>query len=500
MSTILDHHGNPATSTRKLIHASDTSRYRGPQFLTQNKSLEDLISERDRDVIVSLSKRLFFNFGPMQAVVSQKQTYSVGEAWLPTYEGPDKEEGLVVTTWLRDVFYHSLDVRGGQWDWWENLESVSGEADVSGDHFTLKTTTKDGLHPRIKNIPSYAVRTKGADHMTGKVKGGEWDGRKITHGIIYDDDEKAVAYRVSTGSGQADFKDVPAASMIHTFDPSLSDGKRGLPTASAALEDLKHILQSTEYERTRQLILSSIGLFVENETGGPNMGDPRNELRGDATSTTSGIATQEISPQIWYAQAGKGQKITQLKNEAGGDTFESFQDRMIRSYVKAANWSYSLAWKPTGQGTAERGEILIARKSILARQKRLRKWAINVITYAYAFEQKKGNLPLLEKPFSWAFSKPPRLSVDDGREAKMMEQGYRLGRYNMTELVEADGGTIDAHYRARAEEAAKRQRIIKEYKDDGIDIDERELVMFTANEQASTDTEESTTPPNEPNQ
>ena len=146
-----------------------------------------------------------------------------------------------------------------------------------------------------------------------------------------------------------DYEDIDAASMIHSFDPSLGDDKRGLPTASHALEDLKHILQSTEYERSRQLILSSLGLYVENETGGPDPNDPRNLLSGSSSEPTSGLTTQQISPQIWYAQAGTNQKITQHKHETGGDSYESFQDRMIRSFVAGANWSYSLTWKPNNQ-------------------------------------------------------------------------------------------------------------------------------------------------------
>ena len=406
---------------------------------------------------------------------------------MPTYTGEgDKSDADEVKKWATGVFFNSLDVRGGQWDWHENLEQVSSEIDIRGDHFTLLTTNEDGTLPRIQNIPAYAVRTKGTiDAATCTVKGGAYNGNKIVHGIIYNPMEKAIAYRVSTGQGNQDYTDVPGHSIHHSFDPSLSDGRRGLPVATHALEDLKHVLQSTEYERTRQLIMSSIGLFIENDTGGPTFGDPRNELTGD-TSTGDVVSTQEISPSIWYAKAGEGEKITQLKHEAGGDTFDSFHDRMIRSFCAGANWSYSLTWKPTGQGTAERGEILQARKAVISRQKRLRKWALRVLTYAYSFHAQRGELPTLENPMSWSFTKPPRLTVDDGREAKMMSDGFRLGRYNMTDLVEADGHTYGEHLEIRADEAIKRkQKIADKQNETGFTIDERELVMFTPNETAS---------------
>lgn len=499
---ILDQYNNPVTSTRKLIHASDTSRTRGPQFGMQNKSIEELITERDRDVICALSLRLFYNMGAFKSVVNQKATYSVGVAWLPTYKGSDKENGEIVRNWLVNTLFKNLDVRGGIWDWWTNLEQVSKESDVRGDHFTLLTVSEDGESPRIKNIPAHAIRNKCTTITDGAcvVKEGMWTGHKISHGIIYNNNGRALAYRVSTGRMDNQYTDIPAASMIHCFDATLSDGGRGLPVAAHALEDLKHILQSTEYERSRQLVLSSIGLFVENDSGGPDMSDPRFQVQGSNTTTSEVMTTQEISPQIWYAKAGEGNKITQLKHESGNDSFQSFQDRMIRSFIAGADWSYSLTWKPTGQGTAERGEILRARKAIVSRQKMLNAWALRVVSYCYAFANKKGQLPDLENPFGWEFTRPARLSVDDGREGKMLNEGYRLGKYNMSDLLEFEGRTEDEHLEQRAMEAVKRElKIQDKFKEYGVMIDKRELVMLTPNEVA-TPTEPQNNQPNEDNE
>jgi hypothetical protein len=110
-----------------------------------------------------------------------------------------------------------------------------------------------------------------------------------------------------------------------------------------------------------------------------------------------------------------------------------------------------------------------------------------VITYAYSFANKQGALPDLENPFAWEFTRPPRLSVDDGRESKMMMEGFRLGKENMSDLLEAEGRTYDDHLNNRAMEAVKRKLKIAQIQDEfGVQIDERELVMFTPNDQAPT--------------
>jgi len=483
---ILDQYRNPVSSTNKLIHGASQNRFRGPQFNISNKGIDELITERDREVICGLSQRLYCNMGALKSVINQKAQYSVGNAWLPNYTGPDKAEGSLVSDWLKSYFYPSLDVRAGVWDWWQNLKSVSKEIDIRGDHFTLLTTTPDRKHARIKTIPAHSIHNKDAKYSNGaqRVKSGKYRGNKIKYGIIYDKNEKAIAYRVSTGEKQTDYKDIPARSIIHSFDPFVSDGSRGLPVASHSLEDLKHVLQSTEYERSRQLILSSIGLFVENDTGGPDVDNPL--LNVDRDYYGDEVTTEEISPQIWYAKGGNGNKITQLKHETGGDSFESFHDRMIRSFVAGADWSYSLTWKPTGQGTAERGEILRAREAVKARQKILERWALRVVSFAYAIEVKNGSLPILEDLTKFEFTKPPRLSVDDGREAKMLMDGYRLGKDNMTDILQLEGRTYEQHLNLRIDEAILRKQKIEEAAAAGYNIDERELVMFTPNEVSTT--------------
>ena len=490
-TTILNQYGNPAQSD-KVIHGASESRYRGPQFRVQNKPLEDLITSRDRDITASLSKRLYLNMGPMKSVVDQKATYSVGSAWMPVYKGPDKEAGQVVTDYLSKVFFKNLDVRGGVYDWHQNLKGVSESIDAEGDHLTL-LLDRDGM-PKIKTIPASSVRTKGANHLQGgcTVKGGEYDGLRITYGIIYDDDDKAVAYRVSTGYKDDDFEDVPAASVIHEFDPVLSQGGRGLPVATHSLDDLKHMLQSTECERIRQMLLSCIGLIVENQSGGPDLLDPASHMSVNENDKTDTLTAHQATPEVWYAQAGTGEKVTQLKHEAGGDTFESFHDRLIRSFVSGAGWSYSLTWKPTGQGTAERGEILRARKAIEARQKRLNDWALKVVTFAYSLLNRSGILPDLEDPSAWEFTRPPRLTVDDGREHKMMVEGFRMGKYTLTDLLEFEGRTFEEHTDQRIAEEGYRQKKIKEAEDanEGVKIDPRAVVTFQANQPEQVESQE----------
>jgi hypothetical protein len=113
-------------------------------------------------------------------------------------------------------------------------------------------------------------------------------------------------------------------------------------------------------------------------------------------------------------------------------------------------------------------------------------------------------MPELDHPFSWSFSKPPRLSVDDGRESKMELEEWRAGVRNTDEILEARGMTTDEFDERRARIIANRKvtarRISEEVsKSSGyeIQVEDREMAMLTPNEVAQVEPLEETKPPNE---
>lgn len=480
---IVDQFGQPYTVPWSFAHAADRSGMRGPSYSVRDCSIDDLIPPHDRRTLVSISQRMFVNHGVVKGAISQKACWSVGSAWVPVYGGRDKATGDRVEAWFQNVWFPNCDVRGGVHDWHCNLEAVSKAVDREGDSFTLLTKSRDGRFPLIQDIPAWMVQTKGARRSGSAVfvDGGPYSGARIHDGIIYTKEGRALAYRISRGDQDQEFEDLPASSVIHLHDPQFSESGRGLPSFTHALDDLKHCIQSTEYERIRQLIISSIGLIEYNETGGPNLLDPKNKL---GSKQSSGVFSFEShnAGTIRHFQAGSGNKLEQIKHESPGELWENFHDRMIRGALLGIGWPYSM-WKPVGQGTAERAEVERARRSIQHRQRLLSHWARRVVTYVYAYAAQRGDLPALRAPMSWSFTKPPRFTVDDGREAKAQNEAYRLGRLNLADLLETDGKTLEEHYAARIDEIVKMKMAIREAEEaNELEIDEREMRMLTANE------------------
>ena len=484
-STILNEFGQPF----KLAHAADRSQRRGPQYVNRLDDIDRLIPSGDRRTLASLSARLYVNVGVLKACVDQKADYSVGEAWLPSYVGStDMDDGKSIAKFLQNVFLPQCDVRGGIFDWWKMLELCSIAIDRDGDVFLMMIRGADGF-PRIQIIPSHRVFSRNPQTT---VEGGPFSGYAIRDGVIYYASGRPAAYRVNFGkNGKEDFKDIPASDIIHLFDPTFSEAGRGLPAFTHALEDLKTCLASTEDERIRQMIISRLHLTVFNDGGAPDLDDPMTELDGTMDGSPAEFSTKQFPGGVMYLPADGNQRIEQIKHDNPGPVWEAFQDRLIRQAVVGAGWSLSLVWKPTGQGTAERAEIVKARRAIVKRQGLLFYAARRIMAWAYSVFYENKRVPELDFPTAWDFSRPPRLSVDDGRESKMELDELITGSRNLSEVLEARGLTEEEFEEKRARSVWLRKykarsvaaELNAKYGAD-IVIEDREMFMQTPNEMA----------------
>ena len=486
-SILLDQYGNNFT----FAHAANRSNRRGTQFDTRNDDIDRLINATDRRTLCALSNRLFTNMGVPRACILQKADYSVGEAWLPSYLGTqDSEQGKFVTNFMQSVWYPQCDTRGGIFDWWKLLELTSIGIDRDGDVFWLMVKGDDGF-PRIQLIPGHRCTTSGKNNYyeKDKVQNGDFAGLEIIDGIIYYASGKPAAYRFIIGKGDNErIIDVPASDVIHMFDPTHTEQGRGLPAFTHALESLKMSLLSTEDERVRQQIISRLHLTIFNEGGSPDLDDPKTELIGAANGNGNGnFSTKQFPGGVMYMPSEGGQRIEQMKHDNPGPVWESFQDRINRDAIIPV-WSYSV-WKSAGQGTAERGEIVKCRRFVTKRQGQLWYAATRAFAWAYSVFAEQGRLPILKAPTKWDFSKPPRLSVDDGRESKMELDEVRTGTRNISEVLEARGLNEEEFITQRARSVwmrkYKAQKVAEEMNQKfgaDIEVEDREMFMLTPNE------------------
>jgi hypothetical protein len=482
---ILDEFGN-AISYRTFAHSADTSTRRGPQFAVRNDDIDRLIPLTDRKTLMSLSNRLTMNMGVLSAVVGQKADWTVGEAWLPSYQGPDADNGKIVAKFIRDFWFPQCEVRGGMFDWWKMLELSSIGIDVLGGQFLVMILGKDGF-PRIQMIPYHRCESSWDSLGGTTVKDGEWKGYRINDGIIYYSSGRPAAYNFNIGKdGEKKYIQVPATDVIHLYDPRRSEQERGFPSFSHALESMKMALGSIEDERIRTGIISRLHLLIYNESGGPDIDEPSFDQPAKIDGQSQ-LATQYFPGGIRYMMDGK-ERMESIKHDNPGPTYESFQDRLFRDAIIGAEWSYNV-WKGSGQGTDARAEVVKCRRAIVRRRGILWHAARRIIPWVYSAFVAQGRIPKLQNPFAWDFSSPPRLTVDDGREAKMEMELVRAGLMNPSEPLAGRGLSDEEFLYERARHVFHRKLIPIKVADElnaihgtQITIEERDMFMHTANE------------------
>jgi capsid protein len=436
---ILDQYGSPIRN--RFARAVNSDPWRGLVFNRQEGRISDLVPSSDRRALAALSRRVVFNTGIAKECIRQKASFSVGGAFAPRFGGSDKGAGEAAVAFLDETWFPEMDLSGTVRTWPAWLELVSKCIDRDGECFILLTRNPDleEFRPALLMIPAFQIRSQG--QASRRINGGEWDGATLEDGIGRDDYGRILFYRVY--QDQKEFEDVPAAAMVHLFDREFPEQLRGFPAFAANLSDILQGLESKELEILRQLIVSNVFLMRK---GGrpPAPGDSGFETVVNA-ATGEAVVREKIAPGIQYLRGGED--LEALTHQTPGDIWQSFQGRLWGEAVVGAGWSRSLVRfvSEGGQGTVERGEIVRARLAVRARQGTLEAGAVRFITYGLT----DPRAPVLDS-LAWGFTKPARLTVDDGREDKALLEMVKAGAMAEEEFQAHKGRSLRDHFIAKA--------------------------------------------------
>ena len=474
---ILDQYGTPIQG--RLVEAAKRQLNRKYEPVTLG-DWDDLLPETDWQTLVSLSNRLYSNFGIIKGAIDQKASYAVGKAWHPIFGGRDGEWGALAKAWLED-FYRICDVRGGVFNLQTDLYLYSLSIDITGDAFVLLTESETG-YPQIQSIPSHKIGNR--PNQTAITKGA-YKGLKCKKGIVYNRKQRAVGYQVlgADAKGSQDVV-ISARDMIHVFDPSYTDQSRGIPIISHGITELRDIKESSRRELLAQVLLSSVSFIETNESGGNE--NPIASLYGDNSNTASagtGVtsATYEEG-MVRHFQANSGGKLETIKNDRPGVNWESFQTRCLRNVLAGVGWPLALVSEPEGQGTADRAELAKAEKAVEDRQSVLQPVALKIVSYALAKAIERGDLPFNADFAKWSFTLPKRISIDFGREMKARIDEYTAGFSTLEEVVGLNGKQFTDHIDRRIAEHVAILEKLKQVEDStGFKINPSDIVGNISN-------------------
>lgn len=490
---ICDPYGNPITS-RKFAAAAVNDREARPWEAVRLADIDKLIPRNDHRTLVYVSRRLYQNMGPVRGAIDQRAMYSVGRAWRPKFLGKATEWGKLAREWLERFWFPTCDVRGPNHDWQTGLYLDSVHIDRDGDIGCAYVKSEDGW-PQLQRIPAHRIGqrmedTEDALDGTGRLKTGPYKGLRISNGVVLNDLDRPVAYKVlgDDPDGKQD-RYISSRDMDFSYDPQWHDQNRGLPVFVHALNDWRDMLQSLDWERQAQLIMSAIGLIEYNEDGMADPTDPSALFGKPGVAPSTGLEVKTMQGGlIRYMKAGSGAKLEAMKMDRPGEVWENFWDRGIRSAMAGANWPMSMVWKPSGQGTAERADLQRADRAVMDRQDLLEPLARRRVGWALSVAINLGELP--EYPgddiggqFQWGFTKPAKISIDLGRDSRATIDAWKAGFTNQSKVISENGDDPEDAMYERAREIARRKQIAAEVGAEyGVEVTDEEMTLMGENQ------------------
>lgn len=430
--------------------------YRRPFEPMTINTIAQEVNQYDWAKLLSDSRKLYCNLGPVTGAIDDKATYSVGRAWNAKFYGEDKEWGKKAEEWVNEMWYPMSDARGPMFDFKTDLFLQSVSIDRDGEIYVYLTASPDGW-PQIQLLPAHMIGDR--NNTDQIITDGPYKGLRCIQGVVTNDVGQAVAYHVLGQTYETD-KYVSAQDLIQVFDPRWADQVRGFPAFMHALLDLKDLRQIQGYEKIAAELMSSIGILEWNETGAPDL-DPQSILKGQqfiGSQPLPAVTVEQIpgGGNVKYMRSNSGSKIEQLKNDRPSVQLDAFMDRLIRNACVGAGWPFELTWDSAKLGGAN-VRLLIAKamRAVEDRQDLLRPVAKRCVGYAVAKAIKEGLLPPSDEWYKWRFTMPARMTADYGRDAKADLADYQAGLRSMTDILGEEGIDLDQHIETLHEEREK---------------------------------------------
>jgi hypothetical protein len=404
--------------------------------------LDSLLHTSDWLEILDLSRQLFSQLANLGYAVVQKNTYAVGDAWLPQYLGSNPTWG---EEWLHHVWLPQCNYSGMGGGWQQDL-FLSGVAwDVDGDDACIFVIDEGGF-PKLAYRPAHQIGTGVAN--ADQVKGGPFDGARISNGVIYDRDDRYLGLRLLKEGARpwekTEWTDLPAANVDLRFEPVWRTQRRGLPKLAVALLDMMDVQDIKVFLKRGVKLANSIGLVQTNAEGEANpASDMVDEFTTDTSAQARDIKTEyRLGGEMMYMRAGIGEKIEEVLSKRPSGENMNFLRALERNGLLALGWFHELLDPSAVGGASVRLIQDQARHSVRARQRTLKGRVKRAILFAIGQAMSNGWLPRNGDAadwMKWDCSMPAQISVDNGYEEQADRENFVLGSETLAGISQKKG-------------------------------------------------------------
>ena len=343
--------------------------------------------------------------------------------------------------WLINQWFPRCNILGYNYSFNATLYLSGIALDVDGDTGMVFTQDRNTGMPLIQLIPSHRI---GHRYTGNTVEGGKYDGFTIWDGVIVNSSNIPVAYSI-LGDLPEDDMILPARSMQLLYEPEWQDQYRGISRLARSLFDILDIADTDELEKRAVKLAATIGLIHSTESGQPDEGAILVGVEEDALGNTPYPTRPPFemlnSGEILYTKAGAGEDIKAFLSDRPSPNTEAFVARIERRIFSSLGYPYELSDPSKVGGASVRLIQDIARQSIASRQTTLERRAKLAVTYALTVAMDNDIIPRNDDDDwnNFKFTKPAKLTVDNGYEQQALREGFKLGITSFSSIAGQSG-------------------------------------------------------------
>lgn len=450
--------------------------------------------------LVRRSRYFEKNNALFQKILDLIETNVVGTGIIPTPSSSDAKWNEAALKWF-NTWAKFADLTSRQSFW--SLQAIMARAQaVDGEIFTFLTNGESG-RPRIQLIEAHRV-------LSANLPSYKKEGYSDVDGVLLDQFGRPSFYIVGNDAdalsqrGPSTVAVLPAASVVHVFEPARAGQYRGVPLPHAVLHTLHDLDDLQRYEMLAAKDAASRTNVVSTENG--EMPDDGTAIARSLRVTKDDGTTE--TRQVYYQSAFGGKTVVLKRGDQWNQSESNRPSPAMREFwmyleslvCKGVGISYAAVSDYAGNwgGAALRGAVTSDNRFFEIRTDNLAAACQRIFEYVIGYAMAKGEIVddagrPIPTPADWYVVKwqpPRRASVDIGRESKAIIEELRSGLRTYRDAL----GETGQDWRDVLKQRAEEEKFIDQLsKDTGVD--RVRIASFGPNERGPAATPEPQAPP-----
>jgi capsid protein len=405
------------------------------------------MNESTRLELVRLSRWLEKNNGFYKQMIRDNALYGVGNGITLQCIGGDGDwQSIVETEWEQESVSPEVT---GRFSLLESVIIICETIDRDGEIFVIKTVENE--QPKFQIVETHRVSTP--------VK---LIGRKdVIDGIQYNKVGRPLAYFVEQANGH---ERIPAASMMHIYDPEHASAGRAYPPHQHAISNLRDEMDLLSFEKLAAKDNSRVSRILQTADPTPDIGDvglgtptngPMNQTQPEVLSRSLGGVTAVLAPN---------EKLIEHTPARPTAAFNGFIEHLRRDSIMGG-MPYEFVADPNKLGgssarlvIAKAGRYIQRRQNVL-----IQRFLTPYFIFWCGTKIANGSLPSAKNWWRTDWQPPKPVTVDNGRDSANNREDIKMGLRTPQEVFGENGVNFERAMIQKAQALACRDRVAKAF-------------------------------------